>query len=251
MRVTRTWIAVVTSLSITVAAACGGGDDDGAGDDDDDGQTDAGGDVDSGSPAIDAAPDDGAAPDGTVCELTQCGAACVDTETDPAHCGGCDMACTPAQGCETSECACPEVVLLADPAFVFETVDLEALPPFAVAVGAYMLEGSAEIHLLLVAYDPMATETETDIDIASIGGPVPSIGIFYDYDPETMTPRAGFATTSGIVSFSRACAEGIAGSLTDIELTEVDAEAMPIDGGCTYAMPSVAFDLGSACPPPR
>src|SRR5262245_8525526 len=30
---------------------------------------------------------------GGTCDMTQCGPDCVDVQTDPAHCGACNMAC--------------------------------------------------------------------------------------------------------------------------------------------------------------
>src|SRR5262249_44701891 len=41
------------------------------------------------------------------CALDVCGGECVDTSSDPAHCGACDRACTPAASCSVRACACP------------------------------------------------------------------------------------------------------------------------------------------------
>jgi hypothetical protein len=40
-----------------------------------------------------------------VCPLTQCGAACVDTDDDVSHCGGCDTPCPPAGPGEIAICS--------------------------------------------------------------------------------------------------------------------------------------------------
>jgi hypothetical protein len=37
--------------------------------------------------------------------LTDCGGFCVNLQTDPAHCGGCNQACASGQSCETGQCA--------------------------------------------------------------------------------------------------------------------------------------------------
>ncbi|MBA2520881.1 MAG: PD40 domain-containing protein, partial [Chloroflexia bacterium] len=36
--------------------------------------------------------------------LTKCGTKCVNTQTDPRHCGGCDKACGPGQTCARGDC---------------------------------------------------------------------------------------------------------------------------------------------------
>ncbi|MBN1772974.1 MAG: hypothetical protein JXB32_17020 [Deltaproteobacteria bacterium] len=36
--------------------------------------------------------------------LTDCGTACVDTSSDPDHCGGCDTACDPGESCAAGTC---------------------------------------------------------------------------------------------------------------------------------------------------
>jgi hypothetical protein len=43
-----------------------------------------------------------ACPKGTM----TCGQACPDLMTDPLHCGDCETACGPDQGCEMGECTC-------------------------------------------------------------------------------------------------------------------------------------------------
>ncbi len=55
-------------------------------------------------PALPATP-----PGGCTGGLVDCGGACVNTTTDPAHCGGCDTACDAASFCSNSSCTtdCP------------------------------------------------------------------------------------------------------------------------------------------------
>ena len=41
------------------------------------------------------------------CPYTMCGAACVDTTSDPESCGACGHACTAAQTCSNGACSAP------------------------------------------------------------------------------------------------------------------------------------------------
>jgi hypothetical protein len=54
--------------------------------------------------------------------LTECSGACVDTDVNSLHCGGCDSPCTTGAACERGVCACsgPAVSYVADiePMFV-------------------------------------------------------------------------------------------------------------------------------------
>src|SRR5687768_12832209 len=47
-----------------------------------------------------------------------CGADCVDTMTDVAHCGGCDQPCPEDAECDKGECACLEELEMCDEACV-------------------------------------------------------------------------------------------------------------------------------------
>lgn len=48
------------------------------------------------------------------CPVDQCGDQCVDTASDPAHCGGCGEACLPNEGCDAGFCVgCNEVTRVA------------------------------------------------------------------------------------------------------------------------------------------
>jgi hypothetical protein len=61
------------------------------------------------SPDPGGTPDAGM-PDGSVPEMctdvgtTQCGDSCVSTDSDPAHCGGCDQACSATEACKAGVC---------------------------------------------------------------------------------------------------------------------------------------------------
>lgn len=47
---------------------------------------------------------DGGARDGGSPGCVQCGLVCVDTTTDPKHCGACDRACPGNQQCVAAKC---------------------------------------------------------------------------------------------------------------------------------------------------
>ncbi|NMC70699.1 MAG: hypothetical protein GYA57_11615 [Myxococcales bacterium] len=76
------------------------------------GTEDAGGDTDADGDARDA-------PDGVEVDvsdtadvscdpgLTPCGTACVDTRSDPQHCGGCETSCPRGADCVDGVCTCP------------------------------------------------------------------------------------------------------------------------------------------------
>jgi hypothetical protein len=69
---------------------------------------DADADVDDGGPADDGRADDGGG-DGSRCAPgeTWCGGICVDTATNPSHCGACGRACRRDQVCAGGVCECP------------------------------------------------------------------------------------------------------------------------------------------------
>jgi MYXO-CTERM domain-containing protein len=50
--------------------------------------------------------------------LTDCAGSCVDVASDPAHCGGCGLACGANQICSAGSCACPAGLALCDGACV-------------------------------------------------------------------------------------------------------------------------------------
>jgi hypothetical protein len=107
----RTYLFLaLVGAALLVAQGCRrGGDGDGDADGDGDSDGDADGDADTDADADGDADGDGDADaDGDV-ECTggrvNCGDECVDTASDPRHCGGCGAACDPGEVCEASECA--------------------------------------------------------------------------------------------------------------------------------------------------
>jgi hypothetical protein len=236
-RLSLVLIRAALAALVAVSIGCGGDDDDG-------GST-----ADSG-PTADSAPPDSSTPDAQVCALTMCGDECVDTETDSAHCGGCDMACaSPGQICSGAlPCTCPPAFIPAElnpPAL--DEVNSRLFPGLLVGVGP-IIEGSL-ISAMLIAFVE-ATPIDTDIDLAETTAPTPPfIAAAYDVDINTMDVHSPFLATSGIVNFTEVCAEGLRGTLTDALFVEVAGvtDPTPIEGGCEIPVKSVTFDIGQPC----
>jgi hypothetical protein len=212
------------------AAAAGCGDDD----------VDDSGDVtfaDSGTP------DANRPPDAAGCDMTQCGDECVDTETDTAHCGGCDMACdSPGQICSGSlPCACPEPFLpdTIEPSGLDQVQDANGL---TLAIAPLL---GAPINVFLVGYTEDTPTTR--IDLAD--GVPPLVAAGYDVDPEAGTARTGYQAIAGRLRITEHCSVGARGTLRNAEFVEIDQEtAMPVEGGCTFTVPLLTFDIGDPCP---
>jgi len=218
------------SLSLLAVSACG---DDGA----------AGPDA---APIVlfDATPPDAAPPDAFVCGFTMCGAECVDTDTDPAHCGTCEHACSPAADCAAPDCQCPANFAPESPTFLFERMNTTTLPPDVLAIGAF-IGTDAGAHAVLVISNPDTVPIGTDIDLSTVSGS-PAFGL--GYEASMTSVRAGYLAVSGTMNLTRSCDVGVAGSVTDASLVEVDFTTLtPIVGGCTLDHVTVSFDIGDPC----
>ncbi len=191
---------------------------------------------DAGSP--DATPE----PDAEVCNLTMCGAECVNTSNDPRHCGGCNMACdSPGQICSGAlPCACP-------PQFVPASLSGSIQSIMGVTVGAYI--DFAGPNLATIGYDPAATTLDTPIALTG-AATLPNVGAGYQINVSTFIPHTAYLASSGTIEFDTACAAGITGTLSDVVLTEVDtATGALLPGGCTLTLEeTVPFSFGGACP---
>ena len=234
-------LALHAAASICLAGtfACGG---------DDDGDTDG---VGSTSPDAasqqDAAPDQ---PDAAVCTMTTCGDQCVDTATDPAHCGGCDMACdSPGQICSGAlPCACPPEWIPADLTGLDQSeVNASLFPGLLVGIAPVLDDERVNAVLIGFVED---TPVDTDIDLATVTVPDPPlVAAGFDVDVATNDVKTPYLATSGTVNFTEVCAEGVRGTVTDAVFVETAGvtEPTPIEGGCQIAVPSIEFDLGQPC----
>lgn len=220
--------ALLLALSLFVATSCS---------DDDDGPMVM--------VEVDATPVDAAIPIDSapfVCQMTECGTSCVDTATDPLHCGGCDMACgSPGQICSgTLPCECPA----------------DFLPPDL--TGSVMAQGPALIGLSLivgntfdvgaVAYDlNVAIGVEHQLELNGLNFPTVLAGS--DVDINSFTAHTAYAATSGTITFDNLCAEGASGTILAPVFEEVAGimNPTPVVGGCSMSYKSLTFNFGE-CP---
>jgi hypothetical protein len=222
-------------MSCVVATAAGCGDDDAAAD---------------AEPIVlfDASPPDAGVPDAFVCTMTVCGTQCVDTTSDPLHCGGCGMACTPVSDCETSDCVCPTGFVPNPVDGLFEQMDTMMAAPNIIGISVFS-GGDGAVHLLLVGWDPALAPIGTDIDLSDPAAPV-FVGVGYDVDIMSMNIRGGYFAVGGTLHLDRACAQGVAGTITGGQFAEADLFGMTlIPDGCTLTL-DAAFDISDACPLP-
>jgi hypothetical protein len=93
---------------------------------------------------------------------------------------------------------------------------------------------------LLVAYDPATAQAGIDIDLATATDV--KLGFGYDIGPN-QNIRGSFRATTGTVHFTSVCAAGVAGTLTNAGLEEIDIfkDLTPIAGGCTMQLASTTF----------
>jgi hypothetical protein len=185
---------------------------------------------------------------GPHCALDTCGSACVDTSSDVANCGSCGAACSPAAACSDALCTCPANFVPATPAFSQELVRQNVAQLSGLVTGIGLLPDAAAFDALLVAFDPMTVPIGSDIDLATAAPTVLRVGFGFDV-VLLASIKGGYLATSGTLHLDTACVDGVAGTLSDVAGVEVDLfdGFTPIANGCTIAVPSVAFHIGS-CP---
>jgi hypothetical protein len=223
----------IAFCSLLLAAAC-------SEDNRDPFDPDAGGGVDAAA-QTDASPPPDAEP-ACAGSLAECGSECVDTANDRDHCGACDRRCSPAAGCQSSACACPAPFVLPT-ASVAATEMLPSDP--GVLTGVVGVVGvDTRIHGVLVA---VGEDVPLGESLAMQSGV--NVAILYDVDVGADTVRGAFLADTGTVTVTRRCAQGIAGTMQGVMLSEMDSATItPIPGGCTTAIASLGFDIGEACP---
>jgi hypothetical protein len=220
--------AVLSFVFASLVAACGGGDNN------PDAQL---------VPTTDAPPPDASRPDAFVCTLTECGGECVDTSSDPDHCGGCDDACQSGAECEASDCVCianylPNAITPGGLDQVFTQAGI------TIRLGVLL---GGQINALGIGYNG---STETGVEYALTGELAPPLVLSaYNVDVATMNAEAGFVAVAGTLEFTDICAEGIAGTLTGVTFQAANLDTLSIDpNGCTFAVPTLTFSIGAACP---
>ncbi len=227
----------LASVPLLVLAGCGGGGE---------GTADA-------SPPPDVAVPDAEPPDAIPCDHTVCGSECVDTSSNPDHCGECFRECTPSQECAASDCACPEIVPPTGELGQFLTqMDDEILAPTVLGIGVYTPDDSI-LHAVVIGFHPTDTPVDTDLDLSvPEAGDPPFVGFGFDLDVNDQTYRGSFRSISGTLHLTTRCADGVAGTMSNVVLHEVDATAdppEPYEDPCTIEIESLSFDYFSGlCP---
>ena len=191
----------------------------------------------------DAPPTADARIDATTCSGSSmlCDGLCVDTTQNPDHCGGCGIECTPAAGCEASDCACPAPFLTAN-APVLGAQMVATQPGYlAGGVGVTGTDGYAHVVLVTVE-DDVATGTAIPVNTSVY------VGIGYDLQTPTEA-RSTYLATAGTVRVNRRCATGLGGVAQNLSLVEIDPTTFqPLPGGCTTTLASFPFSIGTSCP---
>jgi hypothetical protein len=189
-----------------------------------------------GTSRTDAVPPDSACPGA----LVSCSQVCVNLTNEHDHCGTCDRACSPAAVCATSECACP-TTFLDNQRPVLATQMLAAQP-------GYYTGASAVTGLDALSHVVVVTSTSS----AALHTPLPINGQVYvaiEYDASSATQtRSAYLATAGTVTLTRRCAAGIAGSMSNVSLVEVDPVTLAaVPGGCSTSIAQLAFDIAGPC----
>jgi hypothetical protein len=165
----------------------------------------------------------------------------------PDASSACD--CTPSQACVERACVCPQG-FVPDPLTPLLTqVDAEREAPNVLAIVIFT-GTDAKLHAVVAGYHPEQTAVATDLDLAASPTDAPYVALAYAVNPITQTNVSAFRSTAGTMHLTRRCASGAAGSITGVLLSEVSQDEGAsgfLEGGCTYELPAIAFDIGGAC----
>lgn len=164
-----------------------------------------------------------------------CAEECVDLQTDPTHCGGCDLECPGGMFCESGECQriCPVGDIVCDGECVAAASDLDNCGQCGVscAVGDFCSSGSCTSTCSLTECD---TESGTEC-----------------VDPQTSARHCGgcnFACAPG-----QSCVDGSCTVVCPEGRTECNGACVVTDtnvdhcGGCGVECPTGEPCLGGAC----
>jgi hypothetical protein len=212
---------------------------------------------------VDAKPID-AAPDAFSCAAptTDCSGMCVDTVTDSANCGACGTVCSGGRSCTTSACTCPASFA---PATVTAGTNDQHLAQAGTDVSVTLFSDGANIDLALFGYKLTGTDA-TVLNRAytltgTMLGTAPFVALGYKFDLNAflgtrMIKVAGaFYATAGTLTYTKACVQGAAGTLTNATFSGIKSLTPPLEldpNGCSFTVASMPFTTGKPdlCPAP-
>jgi hypothetical protein len=143
-------------------------------------------------------------------------------------------------------CTCPPNFVPPAPEFsqVFLRKNTVQFP--GLITGAGLISAGAKSDAVLIAFDPANIPLGKDIDLASARHDLVRVGFGLEVVPLTSV-RSAYAATAGTLRITDACEQGVSGELTTVQAAEVDIfdGFAPIAGGCTIAVSSMKFTLGS------
>jgi hypothetical protein len=154
----------------------------------------------------------------------------------------CIEGCSPASDCVDSGCACPEGVV---PEVVAGASFLYSEDGLRYAVGRFFATGAHQTVVL--AYDPASTPVGVPIFLSPLAAPLVALRYQDDFPHE---PRAAFLAVSGSLTLTRACADGIAGTVEAAEFVEWDLDWQswqPWPEACSLSVTRTSFDIGGPC----
>lgn len=171
---------------------------------------------------------------GMACATTTCGTTCCATAA---------QICSPG-------CSCPSAFVPQPFSTVIAQMDTTRIAPAVLGIGVFSGTDS-KLHALVVAFDPATVPLNTDITlpVSPFGSP-PYVGLGYDVNVSNQTTKSTFFASQGTLHLTRACASGVAGSVTGVMLREQTSmdNPQPAPMGCTIALPDLSFDYAGSCP---
>lgn len=235
----RLVFAVSFAFACSLFAACGGGSDNPVF-------------LDAAVPDADTSPDASLCPSGDWCAAE---ALCTDFQEDEAHCGDCDTACEGGTFCDGANgCVCPPPFVPANPTLGITQIQHQTV---WIGFGLYSDAGASNA-LVTIIFGNETTGQDYPLDgINSF--PALAAGYGVSIAGQTPTFDAAVVATAGNLQFSEICTDagtgdvtGFTGTATNVTFSAVDSlqNPVPIKGGCTFDVASVAFSYGETCPPP-
>jgi hypothetical protein len=132
---------------------------------------------------------------------------------------------------------------------VIAQMDTVRKAPVVLGIGIFSGTDS-KLHALVIGFDPSLVPIGTNITLPTAPlGDAPYVGLGYDVNVSMQTTRSTFLASQGTLNLTRACPQGVAGTISGVmvrEQTTID-DPTPAPAGCTITVPDLSFDYGSAC----